>query len=63
MNDPNSILSMTEHAGYVWPTYAIAAVVLVGIVVATLRTLSKVKTELAAAEAALADKEASADEA
>lgn len=62
MNDPNSILSMTEHAGYVWPSYAIAAVVLVGIVFQTLRTMAKVKAELAAAEAALAEKE-SADEA
>lgn len=63
MNDPNSIFSMTEHAGYVWPTYVIALVVLTGIVIGTLRTLSKVKAELTAAEAALAEKEASADEA
>ena len=37
-------------------------VVLAGIVIGTLRTLSKVKAELAAAEAALAEKEG-ADEA
>ena len=46
MNDTNSILSMTEHGAYVWPTYGLAAVVLIGLVVLSLRALRRSRAEL-----------------
>ena len=46
MNDTNSILSMTEHGAYVWPTYGLAAVVLIGLVVVSLRALGRSRAEL-----------------
>ncbi len=51
MNNADSILSMTKHAGYVWPSYAIAAVVLVGLVVLSLSALKRTRTELERVEA------------
>jgi len=50
MTDTNSIFSMTEHGAYVWPTYAIAAFVLIGLVVISLRALKRSRTELERAE-------------
>ena len=46
MTDTNSILSMTEHGAYVWPTYGLAAVVLIGLVVLSLRALGRNRAEL-----------------
>ena len=48
----NSILSMTEHGAYVWPSYGIAALILVGLVVFSLRAYRRTLAELADAEAA-----------
>jgi heme exporter protein CcmD len=42
---------MTKHAGYVWPSYAIAAVVLVGLVVLSLAALKRTRAELDRIEA------------
>lgn len=63
MDDPNSILSMSRHAGFVWPTYAISLVVLGGLAITTLRSLKRARTDLDAAEAALAVREGEDDEA
>ena len=46
MTDTNSILSMTEHGAYVWPSYGLAAFVLIGLVVLSLRTLGHSRAEL-----------------
>ncbi|MFB0951887.1 MAG: heme exporter protein CcmD [Rhodospirillales bacterium] len=46
MTDTNSILSMTEHGAYVWPTYGLAAVVLIGLVVLSLHALARSRAEL-----------------
>ncbi|MGJ3259642.1 MAG: heme exporter protein CcmD [Rhodospirillales bacterium] len=51
MNNADSILSMTKHASYVWPSYAIAAVVLVGLVVLSLAALKRTRAELDRIEA------------
>ncbi|HEX9835517.1 MAG TPA: heme exporter protein CcmD [Alphaproteobacteria bacterium] len=48
-----SFLAMGGYAAYVWPAYAIAAAVLAGLVVVSLRELGRRARELAAAEAAL----------
>lgn len=53
MNNSDSILSMTKHAAYVWPSYAIAAVLLVGLVLLSVRALRKTRTELQRIEAAM----------
>jgi len=53
MNDTDTILSMTKHAGYVWPSYAICAVLLVGLVVISVRALRKTRAELDRVEAAM----------
>jgi heme exporter protein CcmD len=50
VTDTYSILSMTEHAGYVWPCYALAAVLLIGLVVSSLNGLRKTRIELEQAE-------------
>ncbi len=50
MTDTNSILSMTEHGAYVWPTYGLAAIVLIGLVIISLRALSRSRAELERAE-------------
>ncbi|MEX2310996.1 MAG: heme exporter protein CcmD [Rhodospirillales bacterium] len=52
MTNTNSILSMTEHAAYVWPGYAAAAVILIGLVIVSLLALKKTRAELAEAEQA-----------
>lgn len=53
MENTDSILSMTKHGVYVWPSYAIAAVLLVGLVVFSLRALRKTRTELQRLEDAM----------
>jgi heme exporter protein D len=53
MNNTDSILSMTKHAAYVWPSYAIAAVLLVGLVLLSVRALRKTRAELQRIEAAM----------
>ncbi len=50
MTDTNSILSMTEHGAYVWPSYSLAAFVLIGLVVLSLRALGRSRAELDRAE-------------
>lgn len=63
MNDPNTILSMTKHAGYVWPSFIIAGVILAALVVATLRGLARARAELADAEASMNYRRGDDDEA
>ena len=41
-------LAMGGYAGFVWPAYALAAVVLVGLLVGSLRQLRKAEADLAA---------------
>jgi len=56
VNNADSILAMTKHAGYVWPSYAIAAVVLIGLVVVSLCALKRTRAELERIEAQLPGK-------
>lgn len=51
MSNTDSILSMTEHGAYVWPSYGIVTLVLVGLVVFSLRVLKNTRAELDRAEA------------
>lgn len=46
MSDTNTILSMTEHVGFVWSCYALTAVVLAGLVASSLSQFRKTRTEL-----------------
>jgi heme exporter protein D len=39
---------MGGYAGFVWPAYALAAILLVGLLAASLRQLRKAEAELAA---------------
>jgi heme exporter protein D len=41
-------LAMGGYAGFVWPAYALAAIVLVGLLAISLRQLRKAEAELAA---------------
>lgn len=50
MANSDSILSMTEHAAFVWVSYAIVAVVLMGLVVFSLRALRRTEADLAEVE-------------
>jgi len=50
VSNTDSILSMTEHAAYVWPSYGIVAVVLIGLVVVTVRALKNTRAALDRAE-------------
>lgn len=50
MTDANSILSMTEHGAYVWTSYGLAAFVLIGLVVLSIRALGRSRVELDHAE-------------
>ena len=45
-----NFLAMGGYAGYVWPAFAIAALVMLGMVVATLRTLHRREAALAELE-------------
>ncbi len=51
MSNTDSILSMTEHGAYVWPSYGIVALVLIGLVVVSLRALKNTRAALDRAEA------------
>lgn len=51
VSNTDSILSMTEHGPYVWPSYGIVTLVLVGLVVFSLRVLKNTRAELDRAEA------------
>jgi heme exporter protein D len=42
-----NFLAMGGYAGYVWPAFSIAALVMLGMVVATLRTLRRREAALA----------------
>jgi len=53
MNNTDSILSMTKHGAYVWPSYVLAAVLLIGLVALSLRALRKTREELQRVEAAM----------
>jgi heme exporter protein D len=43
-----TFLAMGGYAGFVWPAYALAAILLVGLLAASLRQLRKAEAELAA---------------
>ena len=43
-----SFLQMGGYAGFVWPAYALAAILLVGLLAISLRQLRKAEAELAA---------------
>ena len=45
-----NFLAMGGYAGYVWPAFALAALVMLGMVVATLRTLHRREAALAELE-------------
>ena len=43
-----NFLAMGGYAAFVWPAYALAAIVLVGLLIVSLRQLRKAEAELAA---------------
>ncbi len=47
----NSFFAMGGYAAYVWPAYGLAAVVLIGLWVASVRSLRAREREIEAAEA------------
>ncbi len=51
MSNTDSILSMTQHGAYVWPSYGIVALGLIGLVVVSLRALKNTRAALDRAEA------------
>ena len=50
MEAVSTFLYMGGYAATVWPAYGVTAVILVGLLVASLRALSRRKAELAALE-------------
>jgi len=44
----DSFLAMGGYAGYVWPAYGLAAIVLIGLLVVSLRRLRRAEADLAA---------------
>ena len=52
LNDPETIFTMTRHAAFVWPSYAVTAVLLIGLVVTSVRALKRTASELERAEKA-----------
>ena len=46
--DLHSFFAMGGYAGFVWPAYALAAIVLVGLLAHSLRQLRKAEAELTA---------------
>jgi len=50
-----NFLAMGGYAAYVWPAFAITAIVMVGLLVSTLHTLHRRERELAELEAARPD--------
>ncbi|MBM3487640.1 MAG: heme exporter protein CcmD [Alphaproteobacteria bacterium] len=53
MDALGQFLAMGGYGAYVWPAYAIALVVLAGILIASVRTLNTRRRAVAALEAAL----------
>ena len=51
MDSISEFLGMGGYAGFVWPAFAITAVVLIGLLIASLRTLRMREAELRALEA------------
>jgi heme exporter protein D len=49
-------LAMGGYGVYVWPAYAVAAVVMVGLVVASVRQLRRTKAQLAELRPDMADR-------
>jgi heme exporter protein D len=47
-NTIQTFLAMDGYASFVWPAYALAAIVLVGLLAVSLRQLRKAESELAA---------------
>ena len=47
MADPTAFFAMGGHAGYVWPAYGLAILVLVALLVASIRALRKQERDLA----------------
>lgn len=52
MADISDFLAMGGHAGFIWPAWTVAVVVLTGLIVQSLRTLRAREAELAVLEAA-----------
>ena len=48
MESLNHFLAMGGYADFVWPAYAVAAVVMIGVLVQSLRSLRARESELAA---------------
>ena len=53
--DANGFLSMGGYAGYVWPAYGIAALVLIAMTVASVWRLRHVRRDLARLESEVAE--------
>ena len=51
MNTISEFLAMGGYAGFVWPAFAVAAVILIGLLINTLRTLRAREAALLALEA------------
>jgi heme exporter protein D len=47
-----TFLAMGGYAAYVWPAFAITAIVMIGLLIETLRTLHRRESELAELESA-----------
>jgi heme exporter protein D len=52
MTEISEFVAMGGHAGFIWPAWAIAVVVLAGLIIQSLQTLRAREAELAALEAA-----------
>jgi heme exporter protein D len=52
MESLSAFLDMGGYAGFVWPSYALTAIVMVGLVVVSLRSLRARERQLAELEAA-----------
>jgi len=48
----NEFFAMGGYAAYVWPAYGLAAAILIGVWIASVRSLKARETEVEAAEAA-----------
>jgi heme exporter protein D len=51
MDNLSSFFAMGGHAGYVWPSYIVTAIVMLGLLVASLRSLRANEAELNSLEA------------
>ena len=50
MDKISAFFAMGGHAGYVWPTYVLAVVVLAGVLIASIRSARRHERALAAAQ-------------